>query len=179
MNILAISGSLREASTNTALLRALADAAPEGMEITLCEKIGQLPIFSPDLEGPLRPPIVAEFAVQIAAAEALIIACPEYVHALPGGFKNAIDWLVSGSEIIAKPIFLAQATSRGKDVLADLQRVLGTVSERFYPAPMLCVPLLSKTPEDIAKHVQDPQIRTEIDLFLDAVCRAVMAQEVD
>src|SRR6185295_6490353 len=115
MNILAISGSTRAASANTALLHALARHAPRGVSVEVFDRVAGLPIFTPDREGPPAPPIVESFAAAVARADGIVIACPEYVRAIPGGMKNAIDWLVSRDEIIAKPIALIHASHRGDD----------------------------------------------------------------
>ena len=149
MHILALSGSTRRTSTNTALLQALSAVAPEGMDITVFDGLGQLPIFSPDLEGPDRPKAVSNFIAQIKAADGVIIASPEYVRALPGGLKNALDWLVSGEELIGKPIALTHASHRGEDMLTDLRRVLSTVSTGFATDIFLRVPVMASTPEEI------------------------------
>lgn len=151
MKILAISGSLRRASTNTALLMALAAVAPPPFQITVFEGLAHLPPFNPDHEGPLTPDAVLDFARAVANADGIIISCPEYVHALPGAFKNAIDWLVSGQEIIHKPIALLHASHRGADVLADLRRVLGTVSSRFAPDIFAQFNLTSLSPQAVAE----------------------------
>jgi NAD(P)H-dependent FMN reductase len=152
MNLLAISGSTRAASTNTALLRALARHAPRGVTVDVFTGIAGLPIFSPDLEGPPAPPPVEAFAAVVAGADGLIIACPEYVHAIPGGFKNAIDWLVSREEIIAKPIALIHASHRGDDALAQLRLVLATVSANFAADIFERFPFTSSTPSEIAAY---------------------------
>jgi chromate reductase len=99
MRILAISGSLRAASSNTALLRAAAALAPEGMEVVLYGGLGDLPHFNPDLEG-AAPPAVIDLWARVREADGLLIACPEYAHGVPGAMKNALDWLVGGDEFI-------------------------------------------------------------------------------
>ena len=95
-----------------------------------------------------------------------MIACPEYVHALPGGFKNAIDWLVSREEIIGKPIALLHASHRGEDVLRDLRRVLSTVSDGFLPGVFDRIPLHKSTPEEIAAICDRPEMRARLTGFL-------------
>lgn len=155
MQILTLSGSARAGSTNTALLCALATAAPEDMTLTPCPSLTALPIFNPDLEAQ-TPPVVEAFAAQIAAADGLIIASPEYVRSLPGGLKNAVDWLVSRPEIIEKPIALAHASHRGDDMLDTLRAVLTTVSQRFAPDIFLRLPLTGQTPDQIAPHLAQP-----------------------
>jgi chromate reductase len=146
MRLLAISGSLRRASTNTALLRGLAAMAAPLAQVTVFEGLGDLPIFNPDNEGDATPDTVRAFAEAVAVADGIVISCPEYVHALPGGFKNALDWIVSRSEIIGKPIALLHASHRGEDVLADLRRVLSTVSDGFAPEIFACFPMRKMTP---------------------------------
>ncbi|WP_081126297.1 NADPH-dependent FMN reductase [Metallibacterium scheffleri] len=90
MKVLAISGSLRAASINSALLRAAARLAPPDMAITLFARIGDLPLFNPDFEPHTPPPVAALYA-EVAAADALLIASPEYAHGVSGSIKNALD----------------------------------------------------------------------------------------
>jgi chromate reductase, NAD(P)H dehydrogenase (quinone) len=166
MKLLAISGSTRAASTNTALLQALARCAPEGVSVSVWADLQSLPIFSQDLEGPPAPPSVEAFATAVRGADGVIIACPEYVHALPGGFKNAIDWLVSRDEIIAKAIALIHASHRGDDALAQLRLVLGTVSTGFAPDIFECFPLTSSSPQQVARYFEEPQSTARLQSYL-------------
>src|SRR4051795_9568820 len=131
MKLFAISGSARRSSTNTALLRAMQAISPAGIALDVYDAIGELPVFSPDLEGPRLPSGVWHFMQKISASDGLVIASPEYVRSIPGGLKNAIDWLVSGDQMTRKAIVLAHASHRGDDMLQQLRVVLATVSERF------------------------------------------------
>lgn len=177
MNILAISGSQRAASTNTALLRALARAAEPPVAVTLSGAPGRLPIFSPDREGPPAPPEVEAFAAEVAAADALVISCPEYVRTLPGGFKNAIDWLVSRPEIAEKPIALLHASHRGDDALCDLRRMLATVSAGFAPDIFARFELMKLGPEEIAATLAAPEPTARLRAFLAALRAHVRGRE--
>ncbi|MBZ6074907.1 NADPH-dependent FMN reductase [Microvirga puerhi] len=94
MHLLALSGSLRAGSFNTIALRTLQKLAPESVTIKLYENIGALPHFNYDVEMSALPEIVAQLRQQVADADGLVIACPEYAHGIPGSFKNALDWLV-------------------------------------------------------------------------------------
>ena len=111
MRILALSGSARRLSTNTALLHALARAAPEGVEVRVYDRIADLPVFSPDLDD-APPPVVQDYIAEIGAADALVISSPEYVRALPGGLKNALDWLsrLPAAPLRQKPILIQSAS---------------------------------------------------------------------
>ena len=93
MKILAISGSLRKASYNTLALRAAAELAPEGVEVTLFEGMREIPLYDDDIRaGSGFPAPVAAFRAAIKAADALLIASPEYNFSVSGVLKNAIDW---------------------------------------------------------------------------------------
>src|SRR5690606_36930352 len=97
MEILALSGSLREGSYNTAALEALSQVAPEGIDVVVFEGIGDLPLFNPDLENE-RLSAVETLKDSLRSSAGLVIASPEYAHGISGVMKNALDWLVSGEE---------------------------------------------------------------------------------
>src|SRR5262249_37658099 len=98
MKILAISGSLRAGSTNTALLRATASLAPKGVEVLLFDGLRELPHFSPEIDGDDSPAPVVHLRESLAAADAVLICTPEYAFGMPGSLKNALDWCVSSAE---------------------------------------------------------------------------------
>ena len=90
LHVLGISGSLRKASYNTALLRAAAELTPPGMTLESFD-LAPLPLFNQDAEKPF-PEAVVEFRARVAQADALLIATPEYNSSVSGALKNAIDW---------------------------------------------------------------------------------------
>ncbi len=166
MQFLAISGSARRLSTNTAMLRAISEIAEGDHAVGVFDAIGDLPVFSPDLEAPPLPVAVQDFADRVRCSDGLIIASPEYVRAIPGGLKNAIDWLVSRDEIIEKPIALMHASHRGDDMLAQLRIVLATVSTRFSGDLFLRFDLMKRSPAEIADHLNQPANRGAVAGFL-------------
>ncbi|MFF3641376.1 NADPH-dependent FMN reductase [Streptomyces sp. NPDC002564] len=116
LNVLAISGSLRADSHNTALLRAARDLAPEHVLVDLYDGLRDIPPYDMDLDNAeLRPAAVRDLRGRIAAADALLIATPEFNYSVPGVLKNAIDWAStdwSGTEglpLHRKPIALMGA----------------------------------------------------------------------
>ncbi|PZM08490.1 NADPH-dependent FMN reductase [Rhizobium tubonense] len=143
----ALCGSQRRASTNRALLEALSAAAPDYIAIEICELIGDLPIFNPDREGEFTPEIVEAFAAKIRAADGLIVACPEYAHGIPGGLKNALDWLVSRDEVPFKPVMIAHSSHRGQLVLSQLRDILTTMSLLIVEDAFLQLALVGKSQE--------------------------------
>ena len=91
ITVAAFSGSLRRNSHNTGLLRAAAELMPDLVAVHILE-IRDLPFFNTELEGDNTPASVKVFRQGIAAADALLIACPEYNYSITGALKNAIDW---------------------------------------------------------------------------------------
>ncbi len=174
MRLLAISGSPRAASTNTAMLECFCRQAPAGVEVTLYRGLADLPVFSPDREGINTPMVVREFFDALRQADGIIISSPEYVRGIPGGLKNAIDWLVSGEEIIGKPVVLTHASHRGDDMLAALRLVLATVTQRFREDIFLQLPLMSKSPEEVRKVLREQDCAQKIGQFLNE-----FAQEIE
>lgn len=174
MKLFAISGSARRSSTNTALLRAMQAIAPAGIALDVYDAIGELPVFSPDLEGPRLPSGVRHFMQKISASDGLVIASPEYVRSIPGGLKNAIDWLVSGDQVVGKPIALVHASHRGDDMLAMLRTVLATISANFNDRLFFRLPVMSQPPETILDMLKSPANRLAAEQFLQdfaAFCR--------
>jgi chromate reductase len=91
MRILGIAGSVRRGSHNRRLIRAAGDSLPSGVELVEWEGLAALPIFDEDLESD-PPASVQDLLDEIEAADALLIATPEYNASVPGGLKNALDW---------------------------------------------------------------------------------------
>ncbi|MGE4272175.1 MAG: NADPH-dependent FMN reductase [Desulfitobacterium sp.] len=91
MKIIGISGSLRRNSYNTAALKAAQELQPEGVFIEIAD-ISQIPFFNEDIEAEGVPSVVEEFKKKIVAADALLIATPEYNYSIPPALKNALDW---------------------------------------------------------------------------------------
>jgi chromate reductase, NAD(P)H dehydrogenase (quinone) len=111
VSLLGICGSTRKASLNAALLRTVGEQLPEGVTLKLYDDLDQLPIFNSDLA---EPPTVLALKSAIAAADGVIIAVPEYNYSIPGGLKNALDWVSrppATSPMRGKPIGLVGAAT--------------------------------------------------------------------
>ncbi|WP_049731763.1 NADPH-dependent FMN reductase [Rhizobium ecuadorense] len=175
MKILAISGSARRNSTNTAMLRAVSAVAPREIEIAVFDGVGGLPVFSPDLEGEALPAAVRDFVAMIAGSDGVIIASPEYVRSIPGGLKNAIDWLVSGEQIVHKPVALLHASHRGDDMLAGLRTILATITDRFAEDIFLRLPLMKLEPAEVLRAVEMGANRSRVQAYLQAFSVYCMA----
>lgn len=141
MKILAISGSLRAASINSAFCRATARLAPTSMLVDVYGGLGELPLFNVDLE--IDPPAsVQEFRCLVGRADALLIASPEYAHGLSGAMKNALDWLVSFEGVVAKPVVVINTSPRAHHAYDSLCEVLKTMSTNIVDEASVSVALL-------------------------------------
>lgn len=169
MRILALSGSLRAASTNTALLRAAARAAPAGMTVDLYDGLGRLPVFNPDDDVAPAPAAVADFRRLLAAADAVLIACPEYAHGVPGGLKNALDWVVASGELAGKPVALLHASPRSAASRAALVEILVTMDMRLVDADLATIPLLGLAPDAVLALLAQPQVQAQLGAALAAL----------
>jgi NAD(P)H-dependent FMN reductase len=128
MKLLALSGSLRATSSNAAIVRAVGRLAGTTIETFAT---ATLPHFSPDLDVEPLPAPVVTLRAEVGEATALVVATPEYAHGMPGSLKNALDWLVSATEPIDKPVLLISASPAGAiHAHAQLTEVLRTMSMR-------------------------------------------------
>jgi chromate reductase, NAD(P)H dehydrogenase (quinone) len=117
------------------------------MEFVFYEGIGGLPHFNPDLdgEGAVPPAAIAEFRALLAAADGVIISCPEYAHGVPGSLKNALDWIVSSGELTDKPLVLVNASAAGGErAQAALVETLTVMGANVLVEASLLAPFLRK-----------------------------------
>jgi chromate reductase len=173
LTLFALCGSLRHHSINRASLQALQQLSSGYIDIVIDEDIGLLPLFNPDNEQRYNAPLT-RIKQQLASADGLIIASPEYAHGISGVLKNALDWLVSGPEFVDKPIMLINTSVRAHHAQDALREVVTTMSGVIVEEACVTVPLLSKTPtaEDI---LQMSGVTDSLLLGLAAFSRAIRA----
>lgn len=153
MKVLAISGSLRKASLNSALLRAAARLAPRDINVHVYGGLGDLPLFNPDID-PATQATVEALRDQILNSDALLIASPEYAHGVPGAMKNALDWMVGNESFVNKPVALLNASPRATHAQAALRETVTTMSARIVDEASITVPLLGSGlgEDEIVRH---------------------------
>jgi chromate reductase, NAD(P)H dehydrogenase (quinone) len=133
MKILGISGSLRRDSHNTRLLRAAASALPPEVELVTYDGLRELPPYDADLDTEPANPEVARLRREIAAADGVLIATPEFNGSIPGVLKNALDWAsrpFPGSSLSGKPVAVMGASTGlfgAAWAQADVRKVLGVI----------------------------------------------------
>lgn len=173
IRILAISGSLRAASSNTTLLRAAASLAPEGVVVEQFEGLGDLPHFNPDLEdAPI--PAVLDWRARLKAADGVLISSPEYAHGVPGVLKNALDWVVGSGELVFKPVALLNASPRSTHGQASLTETLTVMTAALVPEATVAVPLAGRK-LDAEGIVADPGLSTLLRGALAALAARIAA----
>jgi chromate reductase len=159
MRILGIAGSLRVDSHNGALLRAAAEELPAGAELTIWDGMRDVPVYDQDAEG--TPP----FAVQalrraIEEADAVLMSTPEYNHSIPGGLKNALDWVSrprADSPFEGKPAAVVGASTGMFGAVwaqAETRKVLGALGAKVLDAE-LPVPLAHERFDESGALVDD------------------------
>ena len=145
VRVLAISGSLRQASSNSALVEAVRRLVPVAVEVSIFRGLADLPPFNPDLDGDNSPEAVTRFRGRLQASDAVLISSPEYAHGVPGVVKNALDWVVGSGELIDKPIALINASARATHAWASLVETLTVMAARVIRNASITVSLGGRT----------------------------------
>jgi len=173
IRILGIAGSLRRASYNRGLIRAAMEGAPAGTVVDVFE-LAPIPLYNQDVEDVGEPDAVVAFKAAIAAADALLVATPEYNHGIPGVLKNAIDW--ASRPRVTSPLrdksvaVMGASPGRGSTARAQAQLRDGFVftGACVMPLPELLVGgAASHFDED--GNVTDPELRARIAHHIEAL----------
>lgn len=181
INLLAISGSLRAGSSNTALLEAASRLAPQGCHVELWHGMQDLPHFNPDLEeeGDLRLPVsVRDLRRRVGAADGLIVSTPEYAHGLPGSFKNLLDWLVGDTEFAGKPVAVLSPSARAVHARGQLAEILLTMSARLIADPRFVVQLPARD-MDASAIVANAETSAALRTAVAEICALVSSAAAD
>ena len=142
MRVLAISGSLRAASNSTALLRALREEAPEGVEVILWDGLKTIPPYDQDDDLVPAPATVGAFRELVREVDAVFFATPEYNSSIPGQLKNALDWAsrpVATNVFRNKPVAVISSSAGafgGVWAAAELRKILGAMGARVTEAEL-------------------------------------------
>ncbi|MBN8552536.1 MAG: NAD(P)H-dependent oxidoreductase [Caulobacterales bacterium] len=173
-------GSLRKASFNAAVARALPELAPAGVTIKSLGSIGDFPIYDMDLQGEGIPAQVTEMADAIRAADGVIIVTPEYNYSIPGGLKNALDWLsrTTPQPFVGKPVAIQTASPGmigGARCQYHLRQVLVFLDARTLNKPEIIIGQVSAKVDHETMILTDPQTREFIGRQLAALATSARA----
>jgi chromate reductase len=162
--LLMICGSLRAGSVNAAVLRTAAALAPGAVTCEIYEGLDTLPYFDPDDDHDPLPPAVAALRASIAAANAVLFCTPEYAGALPGSFKNLLDWTVGGAEMYRRPVAWINASTAPAGAVnahASLRTVLGYLGTEIVEAACVSIPV-PRSSIGVDGLIADAAIRADI-----------------
>lgn len=176
LNLLALSGSLRKISYNTAAITALKALAPDNTKITI-GNIGDLPLFNPDRESEFIPAL-EELTSSLRKSNGLIIASPEYAHGISGPLKNALDWLVSREEFPNKLIMLINTSPRAIHAQEALKEVLTTMSGNIIVQSYVSIPLLGSGLNS-GEIVESENMSNALRAGLNEFCIEIRAQQLN
>jgi chromate reductase, NAD(P)H dehydrogenase (quinone) len=179
VRVLGISGSLRRDSHNTRLLRAAARTLPPEVEFGVFDRLGEVPPYNEDLDTLPAPPAVARLRAEIAAADAILIATPEYNASIPGVLKNAIDWAsrpFPENSLRDKPTAVIGASTGLFGAVwaqAELRKVLrhagAHVVDQELPVPSAAYAFTS------TGELADQELATRLEELAEALLREVLA----
>ncbi|RZJ00914.1 MAG: NAD(P)H-dependent oxidoreductase [Brevundimonas sp.] len=177
MKIVAISGSLRASSVNTAFLEAVRSCAPAGMTVERFKGLGDLPIFNPDLEDtdPLPAAVVALRAA-VSRSDGLLICSPEYARGVSGAIKNGLDWLVGGDEFADRPVAIVNTSKRATVAFQSLRLILETMGARILDSACVTAPLSGRR-WNALEIAEDPDLRLLIRHVLTRMQRDILVSE--
>ena len=161
LKLLAISGSLRAKSSNTAVLQAAKILAPAEVDITFYSELANLPHFNPDLDREPFPKAVISQPQQIKSSDGILISSPEYAHGVPGSLKNALDWLVSTVEFPGKFVALINTNPRATIALASLTEILLTMSAQIIEPASITLNIAGRG-LDTAGIVAEPELSASL-----------------
>ncbi|MFJ8814091.1 NADPH-dependent FMN reductase [Amycolatopsis thermoflava] len=142
--ILAVSGSTRAGSTNSAMLATAQAIAPEGAVVEVYDGLRSLPYFDPDDDRDPLPDTVADLRGQLKEADAVLFCTPEYAGALPGSFKNLLDWAVGSDAMGGKPVAWINVSSSitgAAGAHESLRTVLGYLGTRIVEEACVHIPV--------------------------------------
>ena len=174
-NILAISGSLREKSLNSALLRSVISMIPSQGTVVNYSEMAQLPHFNPDLDLDDIDTAVANWRRLLKEANGVLICTPEYAKGVQGSLKNALDWVVSSGEFVNKPVAIISASPHPDGGAIAYDSLLGTLSmmsASVVEGGTLTVPFINKK---LSKNEEiiDAELRFNIENLLNALFQEI------
>jgi chromate reductase len=157
-------GSLRKASFNAAIARALPTLAPEGVTIEPLPSVGEFPLYNHDVQDKGFPLVVTTTADLIRKADGVIIVTPEYNHSIPGVLKNAIDWIsrLPNQPFARKPVALESSSPSlfgGLRAQLHLRHVFVYLDGRVLNKPEVIVPQVNTKIDAATGELTDPATR--------------------
>ncbi len=182
MKILGISGSLRSVSHNTKLLRAAAEILDaRDVELTLYDGLKDVPPYDEDDDRDAAPAAVSRLREAVAGADAILFSTPEYNSSVPGGLKNALDWVsrpIATNPLRNKPVAVVGASSGMFGAVwaqAELRKVLAATGARVVDGEVAVGQ--AHTRFDGEGRLVDEEIREQLETVVDTLVAATLARD--
>lgn len=174
LHFIALPGSLRRHSYTRAIAETLDELAPDDVSVEVITTVGELPLYNQDVEDAGVPEAVAAMAAKVADADAIVIVTPEYNHSVPGGLKNALDWLsrLAGKPLNRKPVAIQTASPGmigGARAHEHLRLVLAAVNSMVLDRPEVIIGKVAGQIDTDAGLLRDPQTRERVSAQLAAL----------
>ncbi len=180
LNVISICGSLRKGSYNRMVLNLLPGYAPEGMKITEAPPFTEFPLYNADIQAVGFPAPVQTLAEAVRAADGVIFVSPEYNFSIPGGLKNAIDWVsrLPNQPFAGKPVTMVSATGGilgGGRMQYDLRRCMIFLDAFTMNKPEVFIGNASQRIEEKTGQIKDEQTIGFIKQQLAAFAKFIVA----
>lgn len=147
-DILSISESVRNSSSNLNLIKAISVLSADTFSIDIYGGLVRLPPFNPDCDGENIAEEVIEFRRKLKDADGVLICTPEYAMGVPGVLKNALDWTVSSMDFSGKPLALITASVTGEKAHASLLETFYVIEAKMTPNTQLLVSFVESKVND-------------------------------
>ena len=164
-NILAISGSLREGSSNHKILQFLGKMLPNNVNYIIYGGFRDIPAFDPGIDNDTPPVEVADLREKLAQADGIIVCTPEYAFGVPGALKNALDWTVSSGSFSGKPTALITASTGGENAHEALIKILGAIDAKLSPETTLLIQFV-RSKLDVDGNVTDEETTQKLEKLI-------------
>jgi chromate reductase, NAD(P)H dehydrogenase (quinone) len=173
IRLIGISGSLKAASSNTGILKALAKIAPENVSVKIWEGLDTLPHFNPDTTRDIT--VVNLLRKELMDADGIIFSTPEYAFGVPGVLKNALDWLVLSGELNKKPVIAISASplhTGGEKALTSLLLTLTALGTAMDKDASLSIANIKNKMSETGE-VKDPGTLLELERILNCLIQKI------
>jgi chromate reductase len=170
IKILAISGSLRQGSSNNVIIKIVARMAPADVDFEIYDGLAEIPAFN-DIDN--KP--ADDFRRRVREADGIFICTPEYAFGVPGALKNALDWTVSTGDFDKKPVALVTASSVGDKGHASLLNTLTALSADVIPEATLLISFIRSKLTDQGE-IKDPAVSSSLKAVVDSLTRLIRSK---
>ncbi|MES2063893.1 MAG: NADPH-dependent FMN reductase [Bacteroidota bacterium] len=170
--IFAISGSLREGSSNHKVLKFIGSLLAADISYYIYDGLATIPPFDPGLDSDTPPQSVTVLREAITNADAVIICTPEYAFGIPGQLKNALDWMVSSASFSGKPTALVTASTGGENAHAALLKVLGAIDCDIIESGTLLIPYI-RSKMDNDGNITDKDAEKALKILTDNLLKTI------